>query len=109
MAHPKVFRIEKLTFVLPDTFVGDEADALLLLAQYCLKHRGRRIETPADPRVSPRKATLEVLEAGGRVSGVLSLQQLSVPQGYVYKPPSGKVPQTVVVGGFAPPPKVNQG
>lgn len=101
MAHPPILRIEKLTFVLPDNFMGDEAEALRLLAEYCLKHRGRRIETPSDPRVSPRKATIEVLEGGGRVSGVLSIRNLQVPPGYVYKPPTGPAPQTVIVSSDA--------
>jgi hypothetical protein len=104
MAHPPILRIEKLTFILPDNFVGDEADALKLLWEYCINHRGRRIETPSDPRVSPRKAMIEVMEGGGRVSGVLAIRNLSVPQGYVYKPPSGPAPQTIVVAPMPAPP-----
>ncbi len=104
MAHPPILRIEKLTFILPDQFMGDEADALMLLAQYCQKHRGRRIETPSDPRQSPRKATIEVLEAGGRVSGVLALRNLQVPPGYIYKPPPGPAPQTIVIAPMPAPP-----
>jgi hypothetical protein len=79
MAAIKALKVEKLVFVLPDTFCGDEADALSLAAEYMRKKKGEAIDGPADPRKSTRIATAQILEGGGRLSAVISIHKLDVP------------------------------
>ncbi|MGH9462440.1 MAG: hypothetical protein ACRD1X_14580 [Vicinamibacteria bacterium] len=79
MATVKALKVEKLVFILPDTFSGDEADALFLASEYMRKKRGEQIDGPADPRQSTRKATAQILDGGGRLSAVMSIHKLSVP------------------------------
>lgn len=79
MAKVKALKIEKLVFVLPDTFCGDEADALFLASEYMRKRGGKNIAGPADPRQSTRKATIGVLEGGGRFIAVMGIYKLDVP------------------------------
>lgn len=79
MAKVKALKVQKLVFVLPDTFSGDEADALFLASEYMRKRRGDRIQGPADPRQSTRRATADILEGGGRLSAVMAIYKLDVP------------------------------
>jgi len=80
MAKVKALKVEKLVFVLPDTFSGTEADALFLASEYMRKRDGDRILGPADPRQSTRKATADILEGGGRLSAVMAIYKLDVPE-----------------------------
>lgn len=95
MANVKALRIEKLTFILPDTFVGDEHDALKLVLDYMIRKSGRSFETPTNPRANARKATIETLEGGGRLNAVMGILTLDVPEHLVKAQFQEK--QTVVI------------
>ena len=96
MAKIKALKVEKLVFVLPDNFVGDEADALFLAARYMKEQRRKQFETPTDPRANTKKATLEVLEGGGRIMAVAQIHTLEVPNNLASQNASSKT-QSVVV------------
>ncbi len=103
MATIKALKVEKLVFVLPDTFCGDEADALSLAAEYMKKRRGdRNLRGPTDPRVSTRKATVDILDGGARLSAIMRVAKLDVPDQLLKRRPAehqGIVVPSIVVPG----------